>query len=680
MKLPLPLWWHLLVEVDEASVNENHVFYSSVDPCEAQRNFRLRGLDGLRAVAVLAVLIYHLWPTALPGGMIGVDIFFVISGYLITALLLREGAFTGKMNIVQFWVRRLRRLIPAIIVVVAVTGALAFLVGGDVLVGLGRQVTGAFTFSSNWLFIAHGNDYFAQTTPELLTNFWSLAVEEQFYIFWPIVLVFVFMFVSKWSQRAMVPATLIILSLLIATILHWSGANASRIYYGTDTHLFGIMTGVLLALLIPWSMYPPADSRLYQHIGWGEGILGLVRGLLGWICLIAIVPLALYLTDRGSFFMPWGLFAASLLAVGVIQGLLADVHNVLGRMLRAVLSFAPLVWLGKRSYGIYLWHWPLAVLAHYVFGAQHGPVISAVVLVLTLLIAGLSYMYIEDPVRKLGFRGALSAWAKAIAGPHRAPALACALLLALCGAATAGAIATAPQLTEAEAVIAQGQNAEQSQHHTAPSAQPSAGSSASAEADGVQPGSVSIVGDSVTLAAMDALQNKIPQADIDAQVSRNISEGLPLIEDDATQGHLGQVVVISLSTNTQITMSEIDELIKAIAPHQERKIVLVTGVGPANLSWVAESNKVIAQAAQKYPQTISVADWAAAQQGHPEYLVSDGVHPQAKGQQVYAQTIAQAVDAAQKSLRAEGKLSDDAQGSASAEPTPAPSPATSKAW
>lgn len=658
---------------------EDHVFYSNVDPAEAQRSFRLRGLDGLRAIAVCSVLVYHLWPTVLPGGMMGVDIFFVISGFLITALLLKEGALTGKMNIVQFWVRRLRRLIPAIIVLVAVVGGLALIIGGDIQVGLGRQVLGAFTFSSNWLYIASGNDYFAQTSPELLTNFWSLAVEEQFYIFWPIALVFIFMWVASWRKRLAIPLVLALLSVVLSAVLTAVGASASRIYYGTDTHLFGIMLGVSLALLIPWSMYPPADSRLYPVVGYGEGIWGILRGLVGWVCLIAIFPLARRWGDHDAFFMPWDLLLASVLAVGVIQALLADSRGPVASLLRNVLSLPPLVWIGQRSYGIYLWHWPLAVIAHYVFGPENRFWTSWVVLFASFIVAGLSYMFVEDPIRRLGFGRALRAFGRALVGPAKALPIVSLALFLLGAVGTGFAIANAPAMTEAEAVVASGED--HAQTTVAPQPQPSASASAK---DGVVPGSVRIIGDSVTVASADALQSKLPQASIDGEVSRTLVADLPQIKEDAANHQLGQVVVVSLATNSTLAQSQIDELVQALAPHQERKIVLVTGAAPSNLTWVAGSNDLMHQAAQKYPDTVLVADWAQAAAGHSDYLVSDGVHPQGQGQQVYAQTIADAVAKAQKQLKDEGKLSEEdlkqASESPSADPTPAPSAATAKAW
>lgn len=630
------------------------MFYSSVDPVEGDRRFVLRGLDGLRAIAVTLVVLYHLFPATVPGGAMGVDIFFVISGYLITALLLREGAYTGRMNIIQFWIRRARRLLPAMLVLIITVASLAFLIGGDVQVGLPRQIIGALTFSSNWLYIASGNDYFAQTSPELLTNFWSLAVEEQFYIFWPVVLVLVFMFVSRWSHRLLVPVVLGVLSLLIAETLGLLDAGASRAYYGTDSHLFGLMLGVALALLIPWSMYPPVDARLYPVVGFGNGWQGLLRAVLGWACLVAMYPLAMSMTDATAGMMPWGLLLASVLSVGVIQALLADVRNPLARLLRGVLSFPVFVWIGRRSYGIYLWHWPLAVLAHYLFGPNLNPWIRGAVVVLTLLIAGLSYMFIEEPVRRHGFFPSLRSWGSAMVGPAKTAPIVCLAVAALAVAGTVAAVRTAPELTEAEQVVAAagpGGGQVKKPAPAASSASPSAEPQPSGSAAPAQLQGVSIIGDSVTVASSSELSKQLPQASIDAAVSRTLVKELPELERQADAGQLGRIVVISLNTNSTLTAQQLDEVVDRLAHDKQRRIIFVTGVAPSGLEWVASSNAEVHAAAKRHPEVVSVADWAQAAAGHPEYLVSDGVHPEANGQAVYAKVIADEVARVQKSLQ-----------------------------
>ncbi|WP_326504241.1 acyltransferase family protein [Rothia nasimurium] len=646
-------------------MKDDHVFYSAVHPHEGQRRFVLRGLDGVRAIAVLLVLVYHFWPQYLPGGMIGVDIFFVISGYLITALLLREGAYTGKMDIVSFWVRRLRRLVPAFALLTLVVGSLALLVGGDAQVGLGRQILGAFTYSSNWLLIWAGNDYFTQTSPELMTNFWSLAVEEQFYLFWPVVMVFVFMFTAKWWQRALVPGVLGALSLLAAVLLGLLGASTTRLYYGTDTHLYGLMLGVLLAMMIPWSMYPPVDDRLYPLVGYGNGIWGWVRQLVGWVSLVAVIPFALTLSDHSSWLMPWGLLVGSLLGMGIIQALLPDVRGGTSGLFRGLLSLAPLRWIGQRSYGIYLWHWPLMVLAHYTFGAARSPWVNVGVLFLTLIVAGLSYMYVEQPVRHLGFRGALSAWFSAMVAPAgRALPVGAAVLAGVTLIATVFAVRTAPAMTQAEAVVAAGANYAQASapapQPTADSPAPSSSASPSASAEptestspspssstvpsaAVDGSQVTIVGDSVTLASSIALGEAMPQALVNAEVSRTSAAALPVVEQLVDSGQMREVLVLSVTANSTFTVAQLEQLKASVSPNGERKIVLVTGVGPANLTWIEPSNQVIREFAAQNPDMVFIADWQAAAKGHPEYLVSDGVHPQNEGLTVYAQTVKDAV-------------------------------------
>lgn len=209
--------------------------------------FRVTGLDGVRAVAVLLVILYHLSPGAVIGGYIGVDLFFVVSGFLITTLLLREREATGRISLSGFWRRRARRLLPALGVLVLVCCTAAYAIGGDVLLGLGGQVLGALTFSSNWLFLAAQSDYFSSTAPELFRNLWSLAVEEQFYLLWPLLLVLVLLRIPRWLRITLI--ALIAVGSAVAMTLLWVPESATRVYYGTDTHAFGLAIGAVLAVV-----------------------------------------------------------------------------------------------------------------------------------------------------------------------------------------------------------------------------------------------------------------------------------------------------------------------------------------------------------------------------------------------------------------------------------------------
>ncbi|MGO1173926.1 MAG: acyltransferase family protein, partial [Actinomycetaceae bacterium] len=204
---------------------------------------RVRGLDGLRAVGCALVLVYHLWPAWAPGGNIGVDVFFVVSGFLITTLLAREITRTGSVDVAAFIVRRLRRLAPAVVTCALVVTAMAAWVGGDVLVRIGRQLLGTLTFTANWFQVADGQSYFDQQTPSLLTHAWSLGVEQQFYLLWPPVLLLIWLAprtVRPWLALALGAGSVALAALL----------GGSRAYLGTDTHLYGLMVGAALALAL----------------------------------------------------------------------------------------------------------------------------------------------------------------------------------------------------------------------------------------------------------------------------------------------------------------------------------------------------------------------------------------------------------------------------------------------
>ncbi|MDD9206699.1 acyltransferase, partial [Georgenia sp. 10Sc9-8] len=371
---------------------------------------RIEGLDGLRALAVLAVLVYHLRPASLPGGFLGVDVFFVVSGFLITTLLLREVADRGRLDLTRFWVRRARRLLPALVAVVVLTVPVAWAASTDLLVGIGRQVLGALTFSTNWLEVAAGSSYFARTSPQLFVNFWSLAVEEQFYLLWPLVLAALLALTRTSRQRVRLTLTVAALSALAMAVLTTPGEDATRAYYGTDTHLFGLMIGAALAFA--WAAP-------------GRGFLGSPawqrwRGPLTATAAAALLLLMLTLREDLTATFRGGILLASVLTAVLVAGLLDRPSAY-----RAALQAPVLEWVGRRSYGIYLWHWPvICILAALVptadDSAGHWTVRGAAVVVTVVVAAG-SFRWLEEPIRRHGFRSAGRAVVTALAGPGRRP-------------------------------------------------------------------------------------------------------------------------------------------------------------------------------------------------------------------------------------------------------------------
>ncbi|WP_181010082.1 acyltransferase family protein [Ornithinimicrobium sufpigmenti] len=395
------------------------------------------GLDGLRAIAVVAVLLFHFLPATLPGGFLGVDVFFVVSGFLITTLLLREIDSQGRVALLSFWRRRARRLLPALVLVVVTSVSVARLVGGDLLVGIGRQTLGALTFTSNWLEIAAGASYFHSTSPILFVNFWSLAVEEQFYLFWPLVLVVALALTRTTRQRVWTAAGLALASTVLMAVLSTPGQDATRVYYGTDTHLMGVMAGAALALA--W-----ADPEL--RAGLRTAAWRRWRGLAVLAALVVLVALMRWTTFTSAFTFRGGIALATVATLVLIAGLLEAPSPW-----RRVMSLTPLTWIGERSYGIYLWHWPVLVIAGalvpYTDGTTRGYAVLLGALLATLVLSELSLRLVERPVRRHGMRASvrrLVAWVTTPWQVSRLPRLVAAgLALLLVG--TAVAIATAPE-------------------------------------------------------------------------------------------------------------------------------------------------------------------------------------------------------------------------------------------
>ncbi len=383
----------------------------------AHRAPRLHGLDSLRAIAVLLVVVYHFSPSLLPGGFIGVDVFFVLSGFLITSLLVQEWQARNLISLKEFWRRRARRILPALGIMLAVIVPVAGVIGGDVLAGLHAQLLGAFTFSSNWVYIATGSTYEAALTPALLNNLWSLAVEEQFYVLWPLAVVAGFVWTKRLSQRrsraviVAVTSLFAVVSAGLMFLLFTPGQDPSRVYFGTDTHLFGLMLGAVLAfVMVPnpelgWPRRIPLAARFTQQVP--ETVVRVIHGLIALAALsvIGYASVALEFSDALTF-------RGGLLAVDVATVVLIALIVCNQRAART-LEVAPLAWVGKRSYALYLWHWPVLVIVAFLTseraaGADSSPLTFCVALAVTVIAAALSYRLVEQPVLRHGVRGSLA--------------------------------------------------------------------------------------------------------------------------------------------------------------------------------------------------------------------------------------------------------------------------------
>lgn len=725
-----------------------------------EKRFRLLGLDGLRALAALAVLGYHLLPQYFPGGFLGVDVFFVISGFLITALLAKEFRRRGVIDIRRFWKGRFRRIFPAVAFTVVISVALATVVSSDLLVGIRRQLIGSLTFTYNWLEIFQGVSYFDHSNPQFLRNMWSLALEQQFYLLWPVVLIIILRAVPERRQW-WVPAILSAAATVETALLAHFGAGITRIYQGADTHSLGIMLGAALALAFPQALDGalPAPSSAPPA---KRGFTPQLRAVLAWVGLAGVGLSFFFFAEELGFIYPWGLLAASVLTALIIQGLLAEVvaGSRGGKILVALLNNRPMVWLGERSYSLYLWHWPIFMLVRAGLPTLSPLPAAALITVTSLITADLTFRFIENPMRRDGMWATIRGWfsaaipgatgqvegyqpprkasgqasaaagatatrsAEALIGGEKSPlapppptsqvgkvdvkvlpprrvhrndyhpaweqgqsleyrggvhygdmpadgsnpvafvkplskaryliALAPYFITSIMVSLLAVAWVSAPDKTSAQLVVEAGAK---SLHQTAlptpaPSAAPSAAPSESASAApsptssaapvAADPNQVTIIGDSVTLASAPALQQALPGAYIDAQVSRFSRDGLKIVQEMAKRGILRPYLVFSLATNGDFTLKEGHDLLTAVGP--QVKVVLVTGYGPAVDPWIERSNTVIRTLASEFPQQVRIADWNAAIAPQAHLLASDHVHPGGEGGVIFANTVKAALD------------------------------------
>ncbi|WP_167131066.1 acyltransferase family protein [Paramicrobacterium chengjingii] len=576
------------------------------------------GLDGLRALAVAGVLVYHLFPGALPGGFIGVDVFFVISGFLITSLLMREHHTQGRIRLSGFWTRRARRILPALVLVVTASTTIALVIGGDVLVRIGRQILGAATFSYNWVEITTGGSYFDALSPEMFRTLWSLAVEEQFYIVWPLLLLALLLLPSRWLRAGVLVAASIGSALWMAHLFA-PGADATRVYYGTDTHAFGLLIGAALAVLL--------EGRLGAGLPRSNGRATRVTfDVAGTIALVGVGALAFSLGDGDDFTYRGGLALASLLTVIVIAAAIRP-RSVLGSRLDA----GALRWLGRRSYGVYLWHWPVFTLTLAVSGstATQAPPVTAslVAIVIALAASELSFRFVETPVRTRGFRDCARALTRAVRTsiPRAAVSIGIVAVALVLVGSTGAAMAVAPQSSSVEQLIANAQKS--SQTKTAPPKTP-AKSTVTGE-------NITAVGDSVMLAAAPALEDSLPGIDIDASVSRSMYTAPGILEDLEQQGRLRSTVIIGLGTNGPVNESTLDEIVEIIGP--ERHLILVNAYAPRD--WIEGVNAELDSFAAAR-RTSVIADWSdAIDPRATELLAADRIHPGYEGGTVYAEAI-----------------------------------------
>lgn len=585
------------------------------------------GLDGLRALAVLAVLLYHISPNQFIGGYIGVDLFFVISGFLITYRNLQNIQNPNKtFTLKNFWLRRARRLIPALVLVILVCVPIGAIIYPDILVGAFRQVAGALTYSTNWVEIIHGSNYFDQANPSLFKNFWSLAVEEQFYIIWPPLLLLLLSRRLKNSQLVTIVATIAVASMVLMGVLA-APDNYTRVYYGTDTHCFGLAMGIIFAFI--WNKEKGSLSKEWLSAQPWIPALAPV-GLIGFILIVMLVP------DTAAFTYPFGLVLGSLFSLFLVGAVIVRPDALFTR----IMELAPLRWIGVRSYGIYLWHWPMLVFGRILVPTALGTVENVLVDVLfaaiSFVASDLSYRFVEEPLRKDGFIKSVEKLydrvREGIVG--RIQAAVCVVLVI----ATIVAIATAPEKTQLQIQIEQQQAAqEQAAQEAAAAAAAEAEKGAipnydEAQMTGIPEGStITAIGDSLISGNSIGFEEQFSGINFLAEPIRQWEQGVEVVQAGIDQGLIRQNVILDFGTNGGVKDEAlVRQVLDALGP--DRRILLYNIYSPS--SFVEESNAIYEKLADEYPN-VYLVDWNAVAAAHPEYLNSDRTHTNIEGQNAF---------------------------------------------
>jgi peptidoglycan/LPS O-acetylase OafA/YrhL len=564
-------------------------------------------IDGLRAIAVMAVLFYHLGFNWIPGGFLGVDLFFVISGYVITRLLLDSIERSGGLDLRAFYLARLRRLLPALVFMLITTAIAVGIWAPDTIKRFLIDTPFALTGSMNWWLVGRHLDYFeAIGRPSLLQHTWSLAVEAQFYLVWPLILLLVLKFFGK--KRLSIVSLAIagvsgITLMLVSFSLDASNAQSvSHVYFGTDTHSIGLFLGAALAVSwVPQNFKTEVSKKAQDFID-GIGVFGFL-GILGTFLLIDESNPALY---KIAFPLA-GIFAAAIIT--------SIVHPV--SRFAPLLQNRILLWIGERSYAIYLWHWVIfQVTRPSVDLAGESWAVYTLRILIVFALADISLRFIELPVR----RGVLNYWLKGLKyrteiEKKRQKIKVVAILSTVIVAAT---------LVSGRAVVM----SEREQAAIVEEIE-SVNPSAAVSKEGIW-----LTGDSVILGIKSALAESYPIGLINARVGRQAPELLAEIARDISGAPSGPVV-LNMGNNNALTEDQVVKVLEAL--QGQSKVILVNTAVPR--PWRDQNNALISEVSARF-SNVRVVDWASLSDGHPEYFAPDGVHLVPTGVAVYVAEIA----------------------------------------
>ena len=585
----------------------------------------LPSIDSLRALAVLAVIIYHVDVNYLPGGFLGVDLFFVLSGYLISSLIIKEYRKTGSLNLYNFYIRRARRLLPAVYFMITV-GLVVMVLFNEVLLRKSHlDAIFGYIYSSNWWYIFHKLDYFDSFGAQSpFKHLWSLAIEEQFYMIFPLL----FLLVNrkkkskdgtyKLNKNFLYVVLGLILVSLIAHILLFDINNISRIYFGTDTRAFSLLVGVVGAILYPM-------EKLHAKVTPQQNIMYSVVSLVSIATLITVM---IYTSEYNTWLYRGGFLLVAILGLIVIISS-GKQHTLMSRLL----SFKPVVFIGKISYSLYLWHFPVLVLTTPVSEIGNPNIIFVILrVILTFALASASYVFVETPIRKLGFKNYINVIFKKLKKRPRksrkvyAGIVGLVLVLFLMGifGKSVPFISTA-FVKEMEAnketqFVNNGNNKDNNQEKSSDSNKDKKENKEDKNNSDKKYSSVLVMGDSLTVDIGEKFQELYPGAVIDGKIGRQLYVAVEEAKSYSKYNNVNSAIIFQLGTNGPFTESQIEELVKEF---DKADIYFVNIKVPR--AWEKTVNAALKETQEKH-SNVKIIDWYSVANSSKDLFEPDRVH------------------------------------------------------
>lgn len=618
----------------------------------------INGFDGIRTLAVVGVILFHLMPYDVQGGYLGVPIFFVLSGYLITDLLNQEMQQNGRIDIPAFYKRRIKRLYPGLVTMILVTVSYITLFQRELLTNIRQIMLTNFVYVYNWFQVVHRESYFDRFGPQSpFTHLWSLSIEGQFYLVWPLLLTFLWVVIRKRQPVFDIIFIGAFISALLMALLYKEGQDPSRVYYGTDTRMFSILLGAALSVIWPSTSLKAELPNVAKH----------VLNITGIISLILIIWMFFSMPGESGLTYHGGMFFFSLLALIFIATVAhpgADMNRLMSNRLFS--------WLGKRSYGIYLYQYPVMIFyeAHVTNIAAHPWFHALVEIALIVAISHFSYVYIERPLQHFDYARTKEFVTEFFKQNSRygwrrlwGTGVLALVLLALLGiiqqpgaSAAKGDQKLQDALQKNEQKVAKnnkkdelekGKKREDGSAVKSSAAQANDEQKASNEgekqADGLsevqkkkaQTLQVTAVGDSVLADGSVKLQDIFPQMYIDAKVGRQIPDAIAVLQSLANNGKLADVVLLSIGTNGPFTDEQLSSIMSIAG---KRKVYWINTHVPTR-RWQDQVNESLSTASKKY-HNLKIIDWYTYSKDQTAWFYDDNVHPNEYGLKYYSTYIA----------------------------------------